>query len=341
MAHEIDSGPGGQWRDLRVEVKHETHGSRNLRASLLGLAYWLAGHPENRGLLLLVGSRITENRLQEERQLAARVVRPEVMRRLIIASGGDGRYVGLPQDLGDDFREWLDRLVSRESPRCRPRETYYAILQILLHRWVLGEGPLTRKSLGDMAGCSYPTVAVTLNRLGPYLGQGPSRRVELMHFPREEWTRMLAVSDRIRETARFAAASGEVRSPEAHLRRLEQMGLDNVGIGGVLGARHYYRELDLVGTPRLDLSLHCPGRHIGLDFIQKLDPALRRVDSSLEPANVIVHAVRRKEAFFTPRSGGLQWADQVECLMDLHEAHLERQAKEFLRALEAQRARQL
>ena len=31
--------PDGQWHDVWVEVKFETHGIRNLRASLLGLAY--------------------------------------------------------------------------------------------------------------------------------------------------------------------------------------------------------------------------------------------------------------------------------------------------------------
>jgi len=341
MEIERDYSPDGQWRDIVVEVKRATHGFRNLRASLLGLAYWLAGRPENRALLLLVDSRITEKRLQHERELASRVISQEIMRRLIIASGGGGRYVGLPQDLGDDFRAWLDQLVSKEPSRCKSKETYYAILQILVHQWLLGKAPLTRKALGSMAGCSYPTVAAALRRVGPYLGQGSSRRIELMHFPREEWKRMLAISDRIRETVRFAVASGEARSPEAHLRRLAQMGAENVAIGGVLGARHYYSDLDLVGTPRLDLSLHCPGKRAGLEFIQKLDPALRRVDSALEAANVVVHIVRRAEAFFVPREGGLQWADPVECLIDLHEAHLERQATEFLAALEAQRARRL
>ena len=81
--------PDGRWRDVLIEVKRDTHGFRDLRASLLGFAYRLSARPENRGLLLLVGSRITEKRLQEERQLAAKVVRPEVMHRLIIASGGD------------------------------------------------------------------------------------------------------------------------------------------------------------------------------------------------------------------------------------------------------------
>jgi len=110
-----------------------------------------------------------------------------------------------------------------------------------------------------------------------------------------------------------------------------------LAIGGVLGAKYYYPNLDLVGTPRLDLSLHCPGKRLNLDFIERLDPALKRVEDPLAPANVVVHAVRQADAQFTPREGGLAWADPVECLFDLHEARLELQAGQFLDALQRQR----
>jgi hypothetical protein len=73
---------------------------------------------------------------------------------------------------------------------------------------------------------------------------------------------------------------------------------------------------------------------LNLEFIEKLDPALKRIEDPLEPANVVVHAVRHADALFTPREGGLFWADPVECLLDLYDAHLEAQAAEFLRALQ-------
>jgi hypothetical protein len=37
------------------------------------------------------------------------------------------------------------------------------------------------------------------------------------------------------------------------------------------------------------------------------------------------------------RDGGLAWADPVECLLDLHDARLEMQAKQLLDSLKAKR----
>ena len=106
----------------------------------------------------------------------------------------------------------------------------------------------------------------------------------------------------------------------------------------MIGAKHYDPELDIVGAPRLDLSLHSPGRKLDLDFIKRLDPALKQVADPLAPASVAVHAVRHADPLFTPREGGLTWADPVECLFDLHEVRLDIQAAQFLEALQRQRS---
>jgi hypothetical protein len=144
---------------------------------------------------------------------------------------------------------------------------------------------------------------------------------------------MLANADRARSTVRYTDRSGQTRSLESHVRRLEKLSPPNVAIGGVLGAKHYLPSLDLVGTPRLDLSLHCSTQQMDLSFVTQLDPALKQIEDPLEPAILIVHAVRHAESLFTPRDGGLAWADPVECLLDLHEAQLEMQATQFLEAL--------
>ncbi len=333
--------PDGQWRDVVVEVKYQTHGFRDLRSSLLGLAYWLTCNPGTRGVLILVDSRITEEGLQQERRLDAKVLHPELMNRLTVAVARDKQYFGLPPYLGADFRAWLDQLIVEESHHGKSRNTYYAIFQILLHQWLLNQGPMTSDWVMKAAGCSYPTVRDALRRLDPYLLRHSDWRVELRYFPKDEWRRLLAVSDQVRSTVRFVDRSGQLfeqqRSPESHIRRLEKLNISNLAVGGVIGARHYYPNLDLVGTPRLDLSIHCPGGNMDLSFIEKLDPALKQVEDPLQPVNVAVHAVQRQQSFFELVAGTLSWADPVECLLDLHEAHLESQAVDFLRALESRR----
>ena len=52
-----------------------------------------------------------------------------------------------------------------------------------------------------------------------------------------------------------------------------------------------------------------------------------------EPCQVVVHTLFRTESFFSTVENGVRWADEVECLLDLHEARLESQALEFLTRL--------
>jgi hypothetical protein len=159
------------------------------------------------------------------------------------------------------------------------------------------------------------------------------RRVELRDFPYEEWARLIAVSEDTRSTMRFRDTSGSPRSQEALIRRMTTLQIPELAIGGVHGAKHYYPELDLVGSPRLDLSYYCRSSSADLSFVQKLDPALQRADDSADSAALVVHLARRAEVLPLEQSSGLKYADPVECLIDLHEARLEAQAKEFLRVL--------
>ena len=92
-----------------------------------------------------------------------------------------------------------------------------------------------------------------------------------------------------------------------------------------------------MGLPRLDLSQHCRTPDLDLRLVHDLDPALVRVEDPLEPATLVVHAVRHADPLFTRRKDGLSWADPVECLLDLHEAHLDGQASQFLDDLQRRR----
>jgi hypothetical protein len=250
---------------------------------------------------------------------------------MAVAFARNKQYVGLPADLGDDFRAWLDQLVLRECHEAKPRESFYAILEVLLHQWLLGKGPMTSEWLMKTVGCSYPTVAAGLRRLESSLLRHSDRRVELRYFPRDEWARLLAVSDEFRSTTRFADSSGQPRSsPDFLVNRLKRLQRSDIAVGGVLGARHYQSDLDLVGTPRLDLSLHCRGKSVDWNFVKELDPALRETKRRDEPAPLVIHLVHRASSLFQSGEDRLQWADPVECLLDLHEGRLESQALEFV-----------
>jgi hypothetical protein len=332
--------PDGHWGDVWVEVKSEMHGLRNLRASLLELSYWLTEYRDSRGILVLANSRISQERLEKEWAFAERALQPDVTHRLSVALLRDDRYIGLPQDLGSDFRAWLDELVKREtkSRGVKSGESFYDILEVLVHQWLLAKGPVTREWLMKTVGCSYPTVATSLLRLESSLKQYSDRRVELRFFPREEWWRLLAVADKVRSTSHFVDQSGQPPTAESLLRRLKRLGRDDIAVGGVAGARHYQPDLDLVGTPRVDLSVHSRGRAIDLGFVRELDPALQKSKSREEPWRLVIHVLQRADALFERSDDGLMWADPVECLLDLHENRLEAQAQEFAASFPGARA---
>jgi hypothetical protein len=333
---EIGYEPDGLWKEnLWVEVKSETHGFRDLRASFLSLAYWLTKVPNDHGLLVLVDSRIADKKLHQEWQFAKMALHPDVIRRLNMAVVKENQYIGLPTELGDDFRLWLDQLVLKHSQSTRPRESFYVILEVLMHQWLLGQGPMTSDWIIKTIGCSYPTVRDALRRLDYCLRRHSDRKVELNRFPRDEWARLVAVSDKVRSTTRFVDRSNQLRSPESLLRRIQRLGRTDLAVGGVWGAKHYQPELDLVGNPRLDLCLHCPDKRVDWSFVEQVDPALETTKRRDESPALVVHVVRRAVSLFQTNKDGLPWADPVECLLDLHEAHLETQAREFLNSFPA------
>ena len=322
--------PDGQWKNISVEIQAHLHSFRNLRAGLLQLAYHLAEAPNARGLLVLVASRITDAGLHKEWRLAEQTLKPEVLARIAIAVERDDRFHGLPADLGADFQEWLRELIRQESRESSPRQSADSIFLVLLHQWLIRQGPMTTDSIMQTVGCSYPTVASALRRFGNLIERSSDRRVKLWGFAGEELKRIVANLDRVHPTIRYVDRSGQRRTPESLLHRAEKLKRDDIAIGGVIAARHYHPALDLRGTPRLDLTLHSPDGRADLSFVERLDPALERTDRKDESAALAVHVLRRKSSLFQDGGTGLPFADPVETLLGLYDARLAPQAHEFL-----------
>jgi hypothetical protein len=281
LRYEVDARIG----DALIEVKFGVDSLRALRTSLMQVAYAVGEAHDSYGFVVLVDSPIAEERLREEWEGAVTVLRDDVLRRLTICLHQEGRITGIPRDPDAKLQRILSDVVESERGKANATRTDYAfvILKLLLYRWFTSGEPVTAEWLARTAGCSYPAVARALRPLGSLLARGSNRRVSLRWFPKEEFARLLAVADRARGTVRFADESGQPRSAESHLRRLEKLNPPGLAIGGVLGAKHYYPSLDLVGTPRLDLSFHCPGRRMNLGFVEKLDPALKQVSRVVRP----------------------------------------------------------
>ncbi len=315
-----------------VAVKANLTAARGLRDALTCLAITLAEEQQKRGYLLLLDPGLSKAFLEAELRQIKTALRPEIAERLHLLVATGGRLAERAGDMPPDDHQLLLRALNmQEEQRTllpKPNKQDEVFL-LMLHQWVTGQGPMTSKWLEDRVGCLYRTVANAIDRLGHAVHRHSDRSVSLKYFPEQHWGHLLALAQKTRATMFYADASGQPRSLESLLQRLNRLKRKDVAVGGVLGTKRYYNELDIVGAPRLDLAIHCPGKHVDLSFLQGLDPALERIRDAHRPARLALHFVRRKHAFFDADPDGSQWADPVECLLELYSARLDQQARDF------------
>lgn len=325
------------------EVILEPREMRHMRSSLVEMAR-IAGHGQQ-AILVLDEPSISNNRLFEEWQGIQTLLKPHVLENLSL-------YIRREEDLNETLgRELSDQelddidLVAEyarsKRPRAsrRPSEASFDVLRVVLIHWIRKSGPLTSKEIAEETGFSYPTIARSLDQLEPHLKRHSDRRVELQSFPKDAWQKLVAQVGKVRCSRGYTDRSGRPRQLESLMGRLQEPSLRNlchnsVAVGGTYGARHYLPSIDLFGNPRLDLIVNAQSgrghRPVSIDtLIRKLDPALKPAERG-EPSQVVVHSLYRPESFFSETKDGTLYADEVECLLDLHEARLEQQALEFL-----------
>lgn len=265
--HRKTDGFDAELGNRLIAVKRGIAALRNVRGGLLELAYAVAERPGTTGVLVLPDVSVTPRRLQDEWMRASSVFRPDVLGRLSICMGAGEKWVGIPNDLDAETRQAIPNLIAAAGPHTGhslARQEYsFIVIELLVHQWLLGEGPVTTKWLMENAGCSYPTVAEVLRQFQHCLVRHSDRRVELRSFPQEEWARLVAMSEKARGTLRYADRSGQPRSAESLLRRLQRLDCKDIAVGGVWGAKHFYPQLDILGSPRLDISFRLVSRICG------------------------------------------------------------------------------
>lgn len=320
--------------DTSFDVLEGARDLRRVRAAFMELARHSIRPGSHRGILVLDEPPITDQRLHMEWAWVAKTFLPEVLGRIAMVIHRDGMS---DEVLGSVSREEsacvssvIDHVRGRghRAPR-RPSSAFFEVLKLLLVHWFRRTGPITTKDLGEEAGLSYPTIAQSLRKLERHVVRHSDRRIELRSFPRDAWFELVAGSQGARTTLGFSDRSRRPRPIEALSKRIQEIGNDRVAIGGVDGARFHFPDLDVVGLPRLDVVVR-HGAIPNVDtFIQSIDAALRPTSPNEVP-QVVLHTLYRKTPFFVMATNGKSWADEVECLLDLHEMRMEPQALEFL-----------
>jgi len=313
------------------EYKARVSDIRVLQSAIMMLARIMADMSDHAGILILDETKISRSRLIDEWENLYKFFQPSILERLrmVVFSGGSiiNEYGDLAREELDALSEIREKLSEKlNNKRSRKPDAFFEILRILLIHWFRRSGPLQMNQLGQLSGFSYPTVAASLEKMESQLMRHSDRSVELISFPREEWFKLIATAHDTRVPRGYWAH--RPRPVEDLIERLMDMPDKDVACGGIIGARHYMPGIDLVGIPRLDLSIHDWSPNKIDKLVRKLDPGLKKVKPGEIP-QVVVHNLYRPVSLFT-ESDRLPIADEVECILDLHEARLESQALELL-----------
>src|SRR5258706_2228658 len=311
-------------RDV-YEIKMGGRGVRDLRNIAIGLATYLPAHSKaRRGYVLTSLNRISAARVRAEWDRMQQVLLPEIRARMNLVAVVDGtEIVELPRPqrtpVVDRFLETAVKKSGRDSQSssaARPSKSanplsmtwkHLEVEKVLLHRWLLGEGPIPVGTLCRQVGCSYPTAIQVIGRLSAIelIERGRGRSVGLAKYPRDRWSELLRAQRMIYPPEEFVNPIAEPGAVDGIVRRLNRLHPKGAAVGGVIAARRWDPSFDLNGTPRVNVVLHMPGNRVpseeerirnATEFARRIDPALKRLSPQVRGATVLaLHPMYRKD----------------------------------------------
>src|SRR5450755_2184808 len=109
--------------DTLVEVKIGVADLRTVRMALVQLAYRTARQPASRGFLVLADVSVPPERLREEWQRTASVLRPDLHERISLYILEGERFVGIPRDPDARTQKILSKVIADERPHADARSS--------------------------------------------------------------------------------------------------------------------------------------------------------------------------------------------------------------------------
>lgn len=346
------TGVDGRWRDWRIEIKSGSS-LRDLRSVVLQMGYdLLSSHqPQLRGLIVLHNSRISRSKVAQERELMQKLFRPELMQRIEFARMDSSKGASewdLPAELRHpELLAFLEELADQDAAASirgytsAPGAGRDAVFERLVQTWLQHKTPESTMQLVSAAGVSYPTAAGVIRSLEQqdFIERGPGRSIRLKRFPWSEWRNWLARTSDTRKTVHYVSTTGLPRPYLQMVFRLHDMQRSDVAISGVLGAQHYVPDVNIVGTPRLDLVVAGqPGSFSDSD-VCRLDASLEPRSGESRQSHVAVHFIGKRMDPGFEMHDGHQYASPVQCLADFYELGLDGQAQEIIQQLVEQRSK--
>ncbi len=324
-----------------IQLKASVAGARDLHAAIMHMAIVAEGTPALRRVwLVALDTKISEDRLSAEWQQLLGVLRADLARRVgALVFSAAGAWTSGPLGALEPLRAWSPphRGKSAASGTRRdalPSAKFFDVWKVLFQAWLRDEGPVSIQALQAQSGAAYPTVADAVKRLEHRneLTRSTNRSVALNGWPRATMSELVPLLPALRRTVWFADQSGRGTAPDWLLKRVRKVASPRVALGGIEAARALDPSFDLVGLPRLDLTVHVPRGEDALGFVHKLDPALAPCPTE-HGALLAIHHLTRAEALFAARKGDLPLADPGEIVLDVTELRLGEQRDALVRKL--------
>jgi hypothetical protein len=322
-------------RTVRVVSLGPQTGLRELRSTLLEVMLWLDQHTDIHATVTVAVGRLLEKRIVAEIDAVRRITAPAIFQRM--------HACVLPHPPADPcagLEPWLRTPEMAEAIRRNrwtqhgpARPAFPQVLMVLVQDLLGGVPVRTRHELECITDLSYPAIARALTEIGSLVDDG-YRALRLRDFPRDAWDRMLANRSAWRRGQPYCVATGLPFKPERVIRQIRELNKPDLAFGGVIGARAY-RPIDLIGVPRLDISMHAPVGMMDLSWVAEVAPDLRPCLAGESP-HLVVHAVRRAKSLFHQAVDG-NMADRAEVLLDLQDLRLDEQAAAFIHDALAER----
>lgn len=314
---------------VRVLTQGPQTGLRELRSILLEIMLWLDGHQGCHAVLVVAPGRLSANRIVAENEAVRRIMAPAIAQRLhtgVMPEQPDEACLGLePWLRTPEMAKAIHR--NRWTQHGPARPAFPQVLMALVQDLLGGEPIRTRHELQRITDLSYPAVARALGEIGDLVEDG-YRALRLRDFPRDAWDRLLVTRNSWRRSQAYCVGTGLPFKPERVIRQIRELERKDLAFGGVIGARSY-RPIDLIGIPRIDISMHAPVGMMDLSWVAGAAPELRPCEPGEMP-HLVVHAVRRAESLFRTTPDGMI-ADRAEVLLDLQDMRLDDQAATFIR----------
>jgi len=326
--------------DVLTEIRR-TSTVRDVREAMLALAYAIeaSARPAS-GLCIVLNSRLSMDRLDEELTRFRAIVKPGVAEHIHLAAATSGPVMAVKgsfptQEPG--FMAALHAAVQREmAPSAAGRFTRQQVKALLVERWLWGLPALSLADTRRQTGASYATVAAALDELRQLhlLGDEREGPIVIRDLRPPLLLKLADEHGSARKLVRFVDPTGLAKLPSAMATRLESLRgrgeAGQVAVGGVLGAVHHFEDLNITAAPRLDLSVFDGD----MTFVRQLDAGLMEVPKGRTNTKVTL-AVHLQRDCRPPelRKSDAAVAAYLDCLADLLEVGLQADAEEFAYAL--------